>query len=123
MNKPMTAAEAKAALSTLLDRAEAGEETIITRRGEPVARVAPLAPPEKLPPRKPGRWKGLVTIDDDAFSAPPTEQDLKDWEGDLDEFMAMTVEQSEAYSKELRNAARRATKRKGHDRSTEDAFA
>jgi prevent-host-death family protein len=107
MNKPMTAAEAKAALSALLDRAEAGEETIITRRGKPVARLAPLAKPAKPPPRKPGRWKGLLTIADDAFSAPPTEQDLKDWEGDLDEFMAMTPEQSEAYSKELRAQTRR----------------
>jgi prevent-host-death family protein len=109
MNKPMTAAEAKAHLSALLDRAASGEETVITRRGKPVARIAPLAP-ETLAPRKPGRWKGLVTIDDDVFFAPPTEQDLKDWEGDLDEFMAMTVEQSEAISRRIQAANRRKSK-------------
>lgn len=111
MNKPMTAAEAKAHLSALLDRAASGEETIITRRGKPVARVAPLAPPEKLSPRKPGRWKGLLTYDNDKLWAPPTEEEMRDWEGDLDEYMAMTVEQSEAYSKELRDKARRVKKR------------
>ncbi|MFM9101544.1 MAG: type II toxin-antitoxin system Phd/YefM family antitoxin, partial [Cyanobium sp.] len=32
-------AEAKAQLSALLDAVEAGEEVVITRRGQPVARV------------------------------------------------------------------------------------
>ena len=32
-------AEAKAGLSALLDAVEAGEEVVITRRGQPVARV------------------------------------------------------------------------------------
>ena len=34
-------AEAKAQLSALLDAVEAGEEVVITRRGQPVARVIP----------------------------------------------------------------------------------
>lgn len=34
-------AEAKAHLSALLDRVEAGEEVVITRRGKPVARLKP----------------------------------------------------------------------------------
>jgi prevent-host-death family protein len=34
-------ADAKARLSELLDRAEAGEEICITRRGKPVARLLP----------------------------------------------------------------------------------
>ena len=33
--------EAKARLSELVDRAEAGRETVITRRGRPVARLVP----------------------------------------------------------------------------------
>ncbi len=111
MNKPMTAAAAKAHLSALLDRAASGEETVITRRGKPVARIAPLAA-EAMAPRKPGLWKGLVTIDDDAFFAAPTEQDLKDWEGDLDEFLAMTPEQSEAISRRVQAANRRKSKRR-----------
>lgn len=39
MNKAMTAAEVKAHLSELLDRAAAGQETVITRRGKPVAKI------------------------------------------------------------------------------------
>jgi prevent-host-death family protein len=35
-------AEAKAHLSQVLDRVEAGEELVITRRGKPVARVVPV---------------------------------------------------------------------------------
>jgi prevent-host-death family protein len=34
--------EAKNTLGALLDRVEKGEEVIITRRGKPVARLAPL---------------------------------------------------------------------------------
>ena len=38
-------AEAKAHLSQILDRVEAGEELVITRRGKPVARVVPVLQP------------------------------------------------------------------------------
>ena len=38
----LSIAEAKGQFSQVVDRAEAGEETIITRHGKPVARVAPL---------------------------------------------------------------------------------
>ncbi len=34
--------EAKTRLSELIERAERGEEVVITRRGRPVARIAPL---------------------------------------------------------------------------------
>jgi prevent-host-death family protein len=40
-------AEAKAHLSELVSKAEAGEETIITRRGQPVAKLAPIAAPKQ----------------------------------------------------------------------------
>lgn len=40
-------AEAKAHLSALIERVEAGEEIIIARRGKPVARLIP-EPREKL---------------------------------------------------------------------------
>lgn len=40
-------ADAKAHLSELVSKAEAGEETIITRRGQPVARLVPVAAPKK----------------------------------------------------------------------------
>jgi prevent-host-death family protein len=38
----ISAADAKAGLSELLRRAEAGEEIIVTRNGEPVAQIGPL---------------------------------------------------------------------------------
>lgn len=37
--KTYSVAEAKSGLSELLDRVEAGEEILITRRGRPIARV------------------------------------------------------------------------------------
>ncbi len=37
----VSVAEAKAHLSELLNQVEAGEEIVITRRGQPVARLAP----------------------------------------------------------------------------------
>lgn len=39
-------AQAKANLSELVNRAQSGEETVIMRRGRPVARLVPFAPPK-----------------------------------------------------------------------------
>lgn len=38
----VTLAQAKTHLSRLLDQVEAGEEIVITRRGQPVARISPV---------------------------------------------------------------------------------
>ena len=40
-------AEAKAHLSELVSKAASGEETIITRRGQPVAKLVPISAPKK----------------------------------------------------------------------------
>lgn len=40
-------AQAKARLSELLDKVEAGEEVIVTRHGKAVARISPAAQPKK----------------------------------------------------------------------------
>ena len=40
-------AEAKARLSHLLDQVEAGEEVVITRRGQPVARMTAVEQPRQ----------------------------------------------------------------------------
>ncbi len=40
-------ADAKAHLSELVDRVEAGDSVDITRRGKPVARVTPISRPRK----------------------------------------------------------------------------
>lgn len=43
----VTLADAKAHLSELIDRATRGEPVCITRRGKPVARLAPVETPRK----------------------------------------------------------------------------
>lgn len=43
----VTVAQAKAGLSALLDRVEAGDEVVITRRGLPVARLVASTPKRK----------------------------------------------------------------------------
>ncbi len=44
---PVNLADAKAHLSELLDRVEAGDSIDITRRGKPVARLTTVATPRK----------------------------------------------------------------------------
>lgn len=55
--------EAKAQLSKLLERAQAGEEIVLARAGRPVARLVQYAPPQ--PDRVPGVWKDKVWVADD----------------------------------------------------------
>ena len=43
----VTLAEAKTHLSHLLDQVEAGEEVVITRRGQPIARITPVEKPKQ----------------------------------------------------------------------------
>lgn len=62
--------EAKTHLSRLLQRVERGEEIVIARAGQPVAKLVPLHP--KLP-RRPGRMKSKVAIGAD-FDAPLPEE-------------------------------------------------
>ena len=69
--------EAKTQLSRLLARVESGEEVVIARRGEPVARLVACKPQGK---RRPGRLKGKVVIPDEFFDPLP-EEELKLWEG------------------------------------------
>ena len=90
MTKQVTAAELKASLSELLDRAAAGEETLITRHGKPVARLAPLAA-EQRPPRTPGRWKGKVTYDNETLWAPMSEEELAGFEGAYSDRWGITL--------------------------------
>jgi prevent-host-death family protein len=47
MDNKVTVAAAKAGLSALLDRVEAGDEVVITRRGQPVARLVATTPKRK----------------------------------------------------------------------------
>jgi prevent-host-death family protein len=59
--------EAKTHLSRLLESVIAGEEIIIAKAGNPVARLVPLRASDK--PRQPGALVGKLKIADD-FDAP-----------------------------------------------------
>ena len=75
----VTIHEAKTHLSKLIARAEAGEEIVIARGKEPVARLTPVVKPK---PRRPaGIWKGKLNIPDSFFFDPLPEDELKLWEG------------------------------------------
>lgn len=67
--------QAKTQLSSLLDRAAAGEEVVIARAGRPVARLVPVDAPR---PRRGGQLAGL-TVPADAF-APLDGRDLDHWD-------------------------------------------
>ena len=68
---------AKTNLSQLVARAEAGEEVVLARGRNPVAKIVPVAP---KPERKFGRLKGKIEIGPEFFEPLP-EDELKRWEG------------------------------------------
>jgi prevent-host-death family protein len=72
--------EAKTHLSALLQRVEAGEEIVIARAGEPVAKLVPVAP-RRVESRKPGWWKRRIVMSDD-FDAPLPDEIRKAFEGE-----------------------------------------
>jgi len=52
--------QAKTHLSRLVELVEAGEVVVIARAGRPVVRLVPYR--TRVQERKPGLWKGRVTI-------------------------------------------------------------
>ncbi len=76
--------EAKTNLSRLLLQVEAGEEVVIARNGEPVARLVRIPKRSK---RQFGSWKGRIKLDDAIFDDsfffdPLPEEELAAWEGE-----------------------------------------
>lgn len=61
--------EAKSNLSKLVERVEAGEEIVITRRGEPAARLVPERQGGGFAALA-GAWRGRVRIADDFDELP-----------------------------------------------------
>jgi len=69
---------AKTNLSKLVARAEAGEEIVLARGKDPVARIVPVISKTK-PKRKFGALKGKIKIGPEFFDPLP-EEELKLWE-------------------------------------------
>ena len=70
--------EAKTNLSRLLARVEAGEEIVILRGDDPVAKLVPAGIAPKM--RRAGRLKNQTKLDLSFFDPLP-EDELKRWEG------------------------------------------
>ena len=76
MAKTVNVHEAKTHLYKLLARVRAGEEIVIARAGEPIARLVPVQ--RKLAQRVPGRLKGKIRIAPD-LDAPLPEDMLNEF--------------------------------------------
>ena len=70
-----TVHQAKTNLSRLLEQAAAGEDVVIARGKEPVAKLVATGMVRKK--RVPGRLEGKISATSDAF-APLSEQELQD---------------------------------------------
>ena len=68
---------AKTTLSQLLARVEAGEEIVLARGKEPIAKLVPFSPKRKG--RHFGAYKGAVKVGPKFFEPLP-EQELAAWE-------------------------------------------
>jgi len=74
--------EAKTNLSRLVERAQRGEEVVITsgREKRPVARIVGYKP-TRSKGRKPGLFKGVFTVGPEFFEPLP-EDELRLWNGE-----------------------------------------
>jgi len=71
--------DAKTHLSSLIERAAAGEEIVITKSEKPKARLVPLD--DLRPQRRPGQGRGEWQLTED-FDAPLPEGFLASFEGE-----------------------------------------
>jgi prevent-host-death family protein len=62
--------EAKTKLSQLVAAVEIGEEVVIERRGQPVARLVAIEKPKRTRTSLCGAWKGKVWMADDFDELP-----------------------------------------------------
>jgi len=73
----VTIHNAKTNLSQLLARVEAGEEIILARGKQPIARIVPFQPPATK--REFGAMRGIISVGPEFFE-PMSAEDLADWE-------------------------------------------
>lgn len=78
----VTVHKAKTELSKLLARVEKGEEIVIARGSQPVAKLVPILKRRPVSEAY-GVWKGRVTILDSFFD-PLTEEEQAMWEGPIE---------------------------------------
>lgn len=71
--------QAESAFFELVDRAASGEEIIIAKAGNPLAKLVPLTHDAQR--RRPGGWEGAVEISED-FEAPLPADLLDAFEGE-----------------------------------------
>lgn len=76
MGKVFNLYEAKNQLSSLVDRAAAGEEIVIAKHGQPMAKLVPVPAAKKKGRRKPANALGVTYMADD-FDAPLPPELLK----------------------------------------------
>lgn len=69
--------QAKLQLSELIEEAIQGEEIIIAKEGEPIARLVAFEKPKRKP-RVAGSMKGQIKMSDD-FDAPMSDENLALW--------------------------------------------
>jgi prevent-host-death family protein len=69
--EPVNVQEAQKRFSNLIEAVENGEEIIISRSGEPVARLVPFQ--KTTGPRRPGSAKGKFTVPPGFFDPLPQE--------------------------------------------------
>jgi prevent-host-death family protein len=73
----VTIHNAKTNLSQLLARVEAGEEIILARGKDPIARIVPFEP--RAAKREFGALRGIISIGPEFFEPLPPDE-LADWE-------------------------------------------
>jgi len=73
----VTIHQAKTNLSRLIRKAAEGEEVVISRGSEPVARLVPVGPVKGK--RRPGSMKGILHVGPEFFEPLP-ESELSAWE-------------------------------------------
>jgi antitoxin (DNA-binding transcriptional repressor) of toxin-antitoxin stability system len=72
----VTIHQAKTNLSKLLAMVEAGEDVVIARGKEQIAKIIPFKPHAK---RQAGTLKGLIGNPDESAFAPMTDEELAEW--------------------------------------------
>lgn len=81
MSATVNIAEAKAKLSALVARAQAGEEIVLARAGRPIARIVPLSRREARQPGLLRHWGGSETASLEGISGEEVAAMEEEWGG------------------------------------------